>query len=119
MSVPTDKFVFAIQRTGPLYRVVAYDAVCFNGMEGLYFVSITQFCIVAFAMIMVTLRFAFKPTVVDDETTEEQAESATRVHEGRDGKSNDHMMKEQAEPAAPADRDNNVRCSTNRWRYRN
>ncbi len=56
---------------------------------------------------MVTLRFAFKPTVVDDETTEEeQAESATPVNEGNDGKSNDQMMKEQAASAAPADRDN-------------
>ena len=63
----------AMPRTGPLYRVVAYDAVCSNGTDGFYYVAITQFFIVAFAMIMVTLRFAFKPGVIDDQTMEEQA----------------------------------------------
>jgi hypothetical protein len=51
---------------GPLYRVVAYDAVCFNGNEGFYYVALTQFCNVVFAMIMVTLRVAFKPSVIDE-----------------------------------------------------
>lgn len=99
-------FFFTILRTGPLYRIVAYDAVCFNGTEGLYFVSITQFCIVAFAMIMVTLRFAFKPTVVDDETTEDQAQSATPANEGNNIKSDGSMMQEESQSAAPVDRDN-------------
>jgi hypothetical protein len=91
---------FVICRTGPLYRFVAYDTVCFNGTEGLYFVSITQFCIVTFAMIMITLRFALTPTVVD-ETAEEQSELATPVNDGKSGR----MMNEQVESVAPADRD--------------
>lgn len=62
--------------------------------------SITQFCIVAFAMIMITLRFALTPTVVD-ETTEEQSELATPVNDGKSGR----MMNEPVESVAPADRD--------------
>jgi hypothetical protein len=73
-------------KTGPVYRVVAYDAICFDGNEGLYYVSITQFCIVLFALIMVTLRIAFKPGngdstlaasgVTDESRGEDQKQSA-------------------------------------------
>jgi hypothetical protein len=87
-------FLFYI--TGPLYRVVAYDAVCFNGTQGLYFVAITQFCIVAFAMIMVTLRFAFKPGVNDDPTANEQA---ALTGDGGNGSSNDAVVRDSEEVA--------------------
>lgn len=102
-----------LQNTGPLYRVVAYDAVCFNGTEGLYFVSITQFCIVAFAMIMVTLRFAFKPGVAlesgvnEDTPTQQTAVLAstpgTPVDGGDVGPSNDAFLRnfEEVTPQLP------------------
>lgn len=50
---------FACENWRPLYSAVAYDSVCYSGNEGFYYISITQFCIVIFAMIMVTLRVAF------------------------------------------------------------
>ena len=81
-----------IPRTGPLYRVVAYDAVCFNGTEGFYFVAITQLCIVVFAMIMVTLRFAFKPAIVVDQAIERQSVIAAPGEGGNDDTNVDAAM---------------------------
>ena len=76
-------------KIGPLYRLVAYDAVCTNGTDGLYFVAITQFCVVVFAMIMVTLRFAFKPEVNNVQSTDEHIGSASPDDTGIDASPDD------------------------------
>lgn len=50
---------FSCDNWRPLYTKVMYDAVCYDGNEGFYYIAVTQFCIVIFAMIMLTLRVAF------------------------------------------------------------
>jgi hypothetical protein len=48
----------------PLYRLVLYDAVCYEGNTGFWYTSISQFCIVIFSMVMLTLRVAWTETPV-------------------------------------------------------
>jgi hypothetical protein len=50
---------FACDNWHPLYRKAVYDAVCYNGTAGLHWVALSQFFIVTFAMVMLTLRVAF------------------------------------------------------------
>jgi len=58
---------FSCENWRPLYRAIMYDSVCYNGNEGFYYVAITQFCIVMFAMIMLTLRVAFTEVELNDD----------------------------------------------------
>ena len=60
---------FSCDNWRPLYVLVMYDAVCYNANDGFYFVGITQFLIVVFAMIMLTCRVAF--TEVDFDKDED------------------------------------------------
>ena len=60
---------FSCANWRPLYRLVMYDAVCYNANDGFYYVAITQFLIVVFAMIMLTCRVAF--TEVDFDKDED------------------------------------------------
>jgi len=47
---------------------VVYDAVCYQGNDGFFYISITEFIIVVLAFIMLTLRVAFSEfTVLDTE----------------------------------------------------
>lgn len=64
--VNVQKF-FSCENWRPLYRLVVYDAVCYNSNDGFYYVSITQFCIVVFAMIMLTCRVAFTEIEPDED----------------------------------------------------
>ena len=50
---------FSCDRWHPIYATVMYNAVCYEGNEGFAYIAITQFLIVFFAMIMLTLRVAF------------------------------------------------------------
>ena len=61
---------FSCENWRPLYRIVVYQGVCYNGNEGFYYVAITQFCIVIFAMIMLTVRAAFTEIGVEENNTE-------------------------------------------------
>jgi hypothetical protein len=45
-------------------------AICYDGNEGLYWVGITQFVIVVFAMVILTLRVAFKESHIPDDELE-------------------------------------------------
>ena len=56
---------FSCDNWRPLYVLVMYDAVCYNANDGFYFVGITQFFIVVFAMIMLTCRVALKEVDFD------------------------------------------------------
>ena len=58
---------FSCQNWRPLYRLVMYDAVCYNANDGFYYVAITQFLIVIFAMIMLTCRVAFTEVDFDED----------------------------------------------------
>lgn len=51
----------------PLYNEVAYDTICYSANDAFYYISLTFFCIVLFAMIMLTLRGAFAEVHVDEE----------------------------------------------------
>jgi len=61
---------FSCENWRPLYRIVVYQGVCYNGNEGFYYVAITQFCIVIFAMIMLTVRAAFTEIGVEENNTD-------------------------------------------------
>jgi len=74
---------FSCANWRPLYESVIYTAVCYEGSEGLYFVSITQFMVVIFAMVMLTLRASFlvAPPAVE---AEESGSSAAPVLDGEE-----------------------------------
>lgn len=50
---------FSCGNWNPLYIKSVYDGVCYSGNRGLYYVCITQFMMVVFAMVMLTLRASF------------------------------------------------------------
>jgi len=67
---------FSCEKWRPLYRIVMYDSVCYSSSEGLYYVAITQFCIVVFAMLMLTLRVAFSEVEYDENGTANDLDNA-------------------------------------------
>jgi hypothetical protein len=60
---------FSCDNWHPLYAVVVHDAICYEGTDGFHYIAITQFVIVFLAMVMVTLRVAFKE-LQDEEDAE-------------------------------------------------
>lgn len=58
---------FSCPNWHPLYDTLAYQATCYQGMEGLSWICNTQIVIVVMAMIICTLRAAFKPIEYEPE----------------------------------------------------
>eukprot|EP00978_Attheya_sp_CCMP212_P018742 scaffold51798_cov57-Attheya_sp.AAC.1 len=63
---------FSCDNWHPVYATVLYDSVCYNGNQGFSWIATTQFFIVLFAMLMLTLRVGFY------EIAEEGEEVGTR-----------------------------------------
>jgi hypothetical protein len=61
---------------------VMYEGVCYNGNAGFCYIAITQFCVIFFAMIMLTLRAAFREGVDDDSDAayEEKRDQDDEMH---------------------------------------
>jgi hypothetical protein len=77
---------FSCENWRPLYTIVTYNAVCYNSNEGFYYVTITQLCIVIFAMIMLTLRVAFYEVEVENGQGELASDKAETEEEKGQGK---------------------------------
>ena len=58
---------FSCQNWNPLYTTVAFDAICYQGNQGFFWISFSQFMIVLCSMVMLTLRIAFAPLINDNE----------------------------------------------------
>lgn len=58
---------FSCQNWNPLYTTVAFDAICYEGNQGFFWISFSQFMIVLCSMVMLTLRIAFAPLISDDQ----------------------------------------------------
>eukprot|EP00978_Attheya_sp_CCMP212_P014202 scaffold36102_cov70-Attheya_sp.AAC.1 len=59
---------FSCDNWHPVYAKVMYDSICYNGNQGFHWIATTQFIIVLFAMLMLTLRVGFYE--IADETEE-------------------------------------------------
>lgn len=59
LSLVNAENFFTCDNWHPLYATAMYDTVCYEGNEGFAYIATTEFLIVFFAMIMLTLRVAF------------------------------------------------------------
>lgn len=100
---------FACQNWQPLYATIAYEAVCYAGNQGFFWISLSQFIVVFFAMIILTLRIGFAPMIDEDDVTTKTClricccrkhhEAAALAAEGEvDKEPNDQMQEQEVEP---------------------
>lgn len=69
--------LFTCRNIQSLYAIIAYKAICYDSNNGFSWIATTQFLIVFFSMIMLTLRVAFKE--IGDELDEKQITCCRRV----------------------------------------
>ena len=65
----------------PIYETTVYDAICYDGLDGVTWVATTQFLVVFFAMIILTLRGTFYDLEMAEivETTGDGSDDAPKV----------------------------------------
>jgi len=86
------RLFFQCENWFPLYETTVYEAICYNGTDGFAWVASTQFVIVLFSCIVLTLRAAFYDIEIaeskgddGDSTVEGIPETETKVFSGSEG----------------------------------
>ena len=100
---------FACHNWQPLYATIAYQAVCYEGNQGFFWISLSQFIVVFFAMIILTLRIGFAPMIDEEDVTtktclricccrKHNEAAAVAAKSEAEKEPNDQMQEEEVEP---------------------